>query len=85
MAVSDAMFPQTPRKATIKGTREGGTFFMLRRSSAESMPDSSQKPMARVMVITRPKGANPVKFFTIVVRSHWMPSLVKKFWDATSL
>ena len=37
------------------------------------------------MVITRPKGANPVKFFTRVVSSHWMPAVVKKFWEVTIL
>ena len=39
--------------------------------------------MAMVIVMTRPKGAKPVKFFTIFVRSHWIPALLKKFWAVT--
>lgn len=81
MAVSEAMLPTVPRKAMRNGTILGGTFFILRRSMATSMPDSSQKPMAIVMVMTSPKGAKPVKFLTMLVKSHWTPSLVKRFWE----
>ena len=37
-------------------------------------PDSSHIPMASVMVITRPRGAKPVKFLTMLVRNHIRPS-----------
>ena len=79
MAVSDAMFPQVPRKAIRYGTTPGGTFFRDRLSMATSRPDSSQNPMAMVMVITRPRGANPVKFLTRLVKSHWTPALENRF------
>jgi len=52
---------------------------MLRRSRLTSRPLSSQKPMARVMVITRPNGAKPEKFFTILLKSQVTPSLVNRF------
>ena len=49
-----------------------------------SIPDSSQRPMPRVMVITRPRGANPVKFFTILSRNQWRPSVVNRLADVTA-
>ena len=57
---------------------------MLRRSRLMSSPDSSQKPMARVMVITRPRGAKPEKLLTKWVKSQFTPSLENRFWDMTS-
>ena len=36
-----------------------------------------------VMVSTRPRGAKPVKFFTILSRNQRRPSFEKKFFDMT--
>ena len=41
--------------------------------------------MARVMVITRPNGAKPEKFFTILLKSQVTPSFVNRFWATTAL
>ena len=70
MAVSEAMLPTVPRNAITKGTRAGGTFLMHLLSMARSKPDSSHMPMASVMVMTSPRGAKPVKFLTMLSRSH---------------
>ena len=47
-------------------------------------PDSSHIPMAIVMVRTRPRGAKPVKFFTMLSRNQRSPSEEMGFWTATT-
>ena len=85
MAVSEAILPQVPKNATRYGTTFGGTFRMEPRNMASKSPASSQNPMAMVMVMTRPKGANPVKFLTRLDNNQVTPSLLNKFWDTTAL
>ena len=41
-------------------------------------------PMARVMVMTRPKGAKPVKFLSMFSRNQIKPALEMGFWMATT-
>jgi len=79
MAVSEARLPQVPTKAITKGRITGGMFFILSVSRARMRPDSSHMPMASVMVSTRPRGAKPVKFLTMLEINQIKPSLVNRF------
>ena len=67
-AVSEAIFPIVPTNAMRYGIRAGGT--------------SLRHPFKRE--ITRPSGAKPVKFFTILLRNQSSPSAEKKFWETTA-
>ena len=49
-----------------------------------SIPDSSQIPIPSVIVITRPNGAKPVKFFTMLPKIQSTPSLENRFADVTT-
>lgn len=83
-AVSEAIFPIVPTNAIRYGTSAGGTSLKQLFKRDITRPDSSQRPMPRVMEITRPSGAKPVKFFTILSRNQWSPSTEKKFWETTA-
>ena len=58
---------------------------MARLIIVTSKPESSQKPIASVIARTKPKGAKPVKFLTILLNNHSTPALEKRFCEATSL
>ena len=64
------MLPTVPINAITYGTRDAGTFFNELFSKEISIPDSSQRPIPRVMEITRPKGAKPVKFLIMLSRNQ---------------
>ena len=83
-AVSEAIFPMVPTNAIRYGIRAGGTSLRHPFKRDIISPDSSQRPIPRVMVITRPSGAKPVKFFTILSRNQCSPSTEKKFWETTA-
>ena len=82
-AVSEAIFPIVPTNAMRYGIRAGGTSLRHPFKRDIISPDSSQRPIPSVMVITRPSGAKPVKFFTILLRNQSSPSAEKKFWETT--
>ena len=83
-AVSEAIFPMVPTNAIRYGIRAGGTSLRHPFKRDIISPDSSQRPIPSVMVITRPSGAKPVKFFTILSRNQCSPSTEKKFWETTA-
>ena len=84
IAVSEAMFPTVPTNAITYGIIAAGTFFKELFSMEISIPDSSQRPIPSVIVITRPNGAKPVKFFTMLPKIQSTPSLENRFADVTT-
>ena len=84
IAVSEAMLPTVPTNAITYGIIAAGTFFKELFSMEISIPDSSQRPIPSVMVITRPNGAKPVKFFTMLPKIQSTPSLENRFADVTT-
>ena len=49
-----------------------------------SIPDSSQRPIPSVIVITRPNGAKTVKYCTMLPKIQSTPSLENRFADVTT-
>lgn len=65
IAASEAMLPSIPAKTTAYVTSDFGAFKIVVFMNVSNSPAFWAKPIPSIIVITSPKGANPVKLLSI--------------------